>query len=319
MKKLILPLIAVALVVGFTACKKSFANEGKGAKVTVKTPDGRDSVIFVEYTEEDTHLGDSLARSYGQLMAVQAMQQYEQALTQIPDAQKESFTKKDFLKGVKSICAVDTADLDFILGVQTGMQLWGAAKGMPEQLMVPAEIDAMLEEFEKVFKQDSIQGSPYTYQEEFQIHLNKATAEAEAKRLKAIEETPEAKDNLAAGQAYADNLVNNEGYTRSESGLVYKVTEPGEGDKVAPNSRLKLRYVGKHINGEVFDQTEEEPMASYAGQFIKGFSEGLQLLGQGGKATIVIPAEIGYGVKGSKPKIGYNETLVFDIEVVEIL
>lgn len=298
--------MAATMVAGLASCGQS----KDGSKSTDAS---------ANYTPEEQLLGDSLAYTYGQLMAVQAQQQQAQMKMQLTPDQQRDFSKSEFMKGVKAVAKIDTTQLDYVMGLQMGMQLWYAAKGMPAQLMVPAEMEKMLKAFEGTYNLDTISVSPYTYQELFQKYLNKAEQSAEAKRIEALENSTESVDNKAAGAAYADSLVNQAGYTRSESGLVYLIQEPGTGDKVAANSRVKLRYNGKHINGETFDQTREEPMTSYAGQFIKGFTEGLTLLGKGGKATIVIPGDLGYGPRGQKPSIGANETLVFDIEIVDIM
>lgn len=291
---------------GATACG------GKGADKAAPTADN------IAYTSEDYLLADSLAQSYGALMAVNAQQQIEQNKMRMTPAQAAAFDMDAYLKGVKEVANIDTADMAYVMGMQMGMQLWYAANGMPPQLKVPVTAKTILKGFDAVIKLDSIT-DPYIYQGNFQKFISDAEANAQKKEIAMIEASEEYKSNTEAGAAYADSLVNNAGYTRAESGLVYKILEPGSDTKVEHNNRIKLRYHGKHIDGTTFDQTREEPMQTYVGQFIPGFTEGLMLLGKGGKATLVIPADLGYGSKGQKPTIGYNETLVFDIEVEDIL
>ncbi|MDE5608152.1 MAG: FKBP-type peptidyl-prolyl cis-trans isomerase [Muribaculaceae bacterium] len=302
MKKVVLALCAAGLLTGLSACGKK-----DSAKAATDT-----------YTAEEIAFGDSLAEAYGQMMAVQAQQQIQQYKMYMASGQTEDFDVDKFMKAAKKMAEVDTADIATFLGTQMGLQLWGAAKGIPAQLKTPAPVAKMIKGFEAVMKLDSVD-NPYAYQEQFQMLATKAETTAREKELKALNESPESVANIAAGTAYADSLVANAGYTRSESGLVYLITEPGSDTKVEKNNRIQLRYVGKHIDGTVFDQTREEPMKSYANQFIPGFTEGLTLLGKGGKATIVIPGELAYGPRGSQPKIGANETLVFEIEVEDIL
>lgn len=297
MKKVILAICTVGLLGGMSSCCKKEANK--------------------EYTAEEVAMGDSLALAYGRLMAVQAQQQIRQAKMYMTPEQAKNFDVDAFVRAVKDFARLDTADMAKFMGTQTGSQLWGAAKGIPAQLQVPAPVEDMIKGFEEVMKLDSIT-NPYAYNVAYQTLIQKAQAHAEEKELKALNESEESVANIAAGTAYADSLVENAGYTRAESGLVYLITKPGTEPKVEKTNRITLRYVGKHINGEVFDQTRENAMQMYANQFIPGFTEGLTLLGEGGKATIVIPGELAYGPRGSQPKIGSNETLVFDIEVEEI-
>lgn len=305
MKKVILPLCAAAILAGATACGD------KGA--ASKSPDG------ITYTQDDKLLADSLGQAYGALMAANAQQQIEQMKTmRLTPEQAKAFNMDTYLKGVKEVAKIDTADMAYIMGLQMGMQIWFAANGMPPQLKVPVTADIILKGFQATIKRDSIDNFP-EIQGNWQNYFSKAQQNAQQKELDMIEATEEAINNKAAGIAYADSLVANEGYTRAESGLVYKIEVPGDDVKVARNNRIKLRYTGKHLDGTTFDQTREAPVETYVSAFIPGFTEGLTLLGKGGKATIVIPAEIGYGVEGKQPTIGYNETLVFDIEIEDIL
>lgn len=298
MKKIILSLCAAAVTLGFTACGGKSSNNATDA--------------------EGKAIGDSLSLIYGQMMASNARSQFDQQIATMSEEQKASFTKAQFMRGLQAVANRDTADLAYILGVQAGLSLWGAQKAIPAQYDIPADGTVMIEAFEKIFNADSIENA-YTYQMQFQGILNRAQEYAQEKETARLEADPVAIENKAKGQAYADSLVNNAGFTRAESGLVYKIIEEGTGEKVKPNDRIKLRYVGKHIDGTVFDQTREDPMTSYASRFIPGFNEGLQLVGKGGKAILVIPSDLGYGLQGQGNTIGLNETLVFDIEIEDIL
>lgn len=299
MKKIIISLCAAALTVGFTAC-----SDKNGADETA--------------SDRDIVLGDSLSTAYGEFLGANFRQQFDQQISRLSEEQKANFSKADFMRGVQAIATRDTADLAYFMGLQAGMQIWGASKGMPEQFNIPANSAEMVKALEKTFNADSI-GDAYLYQMTFQQVMNKVQQYAQDKENERLASSPEAIENKAKGAAYADSLVANQGYSRAESGLVYKIEKTGEGDLVKANDRIKLRYKGMHTDGTVFDQTREEPMTSYASRFIPGFTEGLQLLGKGGKATLVIPGDLAYGVQGQGGTIGRNETLVFDIEIVDIV
>ncbi|MCM1450453.1 MAG: FKBP-type peptidyl-prolyl cis-trans isomerase [Clostridiales bacterium] len=299
MKKIILSICTVALGIGLVACGDKAQSNSNAS-------------------ERDIQLGDSMATAYGEFMGATSRTNIDRQLASMSEDQKKNFSNADFLRGVKAVASRDTADLAYLMGVQAGMQLWGAAKGMPEQFNVPVDAQEMVKAFEKVFNADSIADS-YSYQMNFQQIMSAVQAYAQEKENARLESLPEVIENKAKGAAYADSLVNNAGYTRAESGLVYIIENPGTGDLVKANDRIKLNYKGMHIDGSVFDQTREEPMTSYAGRFIPGFTEGLQLLGKGGKATLVIPGELAYGLQGQGETIGRDETLVFEIEIVDIL
>lgn len=298
MKKIIISLAAVALTMGITSCGN-------------KAADNQD------YTAQDKALGDSLSYAYGKALGANMYDQFHRQVEALPENQQGLNSISEFLRGLKAVADRDTANVAYIMGVQAGSQIWGAAKGMPAQFNIPVSTDAMIKGFKEVFAADSI-GDMYQYQSVFQMLIGRVQNLAAEKENARLEALPESIENKAKGAEYAEAMLN-EGYQKSESGLVYLIQEPGTGDKVKKGDRIQLRYVGKHINGEVFDQTKDEPMTSYSNRFIPGFTEGLELLGKGGKATIIIPAEIGYGVAGQGETIGHNETLVFDIEVVDIL
>ncbi|MFY8022191.1 MAG: FKBP-type peptidyl-prolyl cis-trans isomerase [Bacteroidia bacterium] len=111
----------------------------------------------------------------------------------------------------------------------------------------------------------------------------------------------------------------NQEYTTA-SGLRYRVTELGKGKQVEAGDKATVHYTGKLTNGTKFDSSKDrnQPFTFKvgAGQVIKGWDEGLQLLKVGDKATFVIPAELAYGDRdmGSIPP---KSTLVFDIEVLD--
>ena len=100
------------------------------------------------------------------------------------------------------------------------------------------------------------------------------------------------------------------------SGIVYLIQDSGS-DKRAFNDRdtVKVNYRGTLINGKEFDKNEgiEFPL----NRVIKGWTEGMKLVGEGGKITLVIPAELAYGERGPR-EIGANSTLVFDVDLLEV-
>lgn len=127
-----------------------------------------------------------------------------------------------------------------------------------------------------------------------------------------------AEKNAKDGLGYLEKSLA-DGMEKTESGLLYKVVKAGEGAKPALTDKVRVKYTGKLIDGKVFDSTEDGRGTQDFGvnQVIKGWQEGLQLMAKGGKYEFVIPAELAYGKQGP-PQIGPNQTLVFDVELVDI-
>lgn len=138
-------------------------------------------------------------------------------------------------------------------------------------------------------------------------------AKAEAERI-AAEKEAEAKAKLA-------ELT--KGATTTESGLMYIMREEGNGEKPQASQVVKVHYEGKLVDGTVFDssfkrnQPIEFPIG--VGRVIPGWDEGIALLSVGGKATLIIPSELAYGARGAGGVIPPNATLVFEVELVEIV
>lgn len=129
--------------------------------------------------------------------------------------------------------------------------------------------------------------------------------------------------NKEKGDAFLEANKAKDSIEVSESGLQYKILEPGN-DKKAVNDQdtVWVNYKGTLIDGKVFDQSREgNPAQFQVSRVVKGFSEGIKLLGEGGKAILYIPAELGYGEQDNRrygSPIGPNETLIFDIEVTKV-
>jgi FKBP-type peptidyl-prolyl cis-trans isomerase len=106
---------------------------------------------------------------------------------------------------------------------------------------------------------------------------------------------------------------------RTESGLIYQVIKPGYGAKPGLTDKVQVIYRGYLLGGEEFDRSiADKPISFRLDQVIKGWSEGVQLMKVGAQYRFVIPAELAYGARGAPPKIGPNETLVFEIELVGV-
>lgn len=111
----------------------------------------------------------------------------------------------------------------------------------------------------------------------------------------------------------------NKTYTTA-SGLQYEALRLGTGKRPTKFSRVKVHYHGYLPNGQVFDSSVDrgEPIVFGLNQVIAGWTEGVQLMREGAKYRFQIPGYLAYGPQGSPPKIGPNQTLLFDIELFEV-
>jgi FKBP-type peptidyl-prolyl cis-trans isomerase FkpA/FKBP-type peptidyl-prolyl cis-trans isomerase FklB len=131
-------------------------------------------------------------------------------------------------------------------------------------------------------------------------------------------------DDAKKAQASSDSFLTENGkkpgVKTTASGLQYLVTKEGTGKSPAAYSMVKVHYTGKLVDGTVFDSSVErgEPIEFPLNQVIPGWTEGLQLMKEGGKATLYIPSQLGYGQQGVPGTIPPNSTLIFDVELIEV-
>ncbi len=156
--------------------------------------------------------------------------------------------------------------------------------------------------------------TPRLSQEEIRAALTGATTAVNDK-LKA-----RAKTNLDAGQAFLKKHKIEAGVVELKDGLQYKVLEKGTGVQPKPEDKVVVHYEGRLINGEVFDSSRARgtPVTFPINGVIKGWQEVLPLMATGARWKVVIPPDLAYGAQGAGASIGPNETLVFDIELLEI-
>ncbi len=119
---------------------------------------------------------------------------------------------------------------------------------------------------------------------------------------------------------YFAELDKNPAVKKTESGLRYEIVAEGEGAKPKATDKVKVHYTGKLTNGQTFDSSVERkaPIVFALNEVIPGWTEGVQLIGKGGKVKLYIPADLGYGEAGAPPVIPPNAPLVFDVELLDI-
>ncbi|MBR1705974.1 MAG: FKBP-type peptidyl-prolyl cis-trans isomerase [Bacteroidales bacterium] len=122
--------------------------------------------------------------------------------------------------------------------------------------------------------------------------------------------------NNEKGEKYIEKFLQEEGAEKTESGLAYKIIEAGSDVKpTSDKDTVWVNYKGTLLDGTVFD--ENENINFQLNRVIKGWGEGLKLIGEGGKAQLVIPGDLAYGEYGTRG-IDPNSTLVFDVELIKV-
>ena len=124
-----------------------------------------------------------------------------------------------------------------------------------------------------------------------------------------------------AGQAFLDKAATEKGATKTASGLIITTTKAGNGASPKPTDKVKVHYTGTLTDGTVFDSSVQrnEPATFQLNQVIPCWTEGVQLMKVGGKAKLVCPSAIAYGDNGRPPTIKPGATLVFDVELLDIV
>jgi FKBP-type peptidyl-prolyl cis-trans isomerase FklB len=131
----------------------------------------------------------------------------------------------------------------------------------------------------------------------------------------------EGNKNMEEGAAFLAENAKKEGVIVLPSGLQYESLVEGEGDIPTADKQVKCHYHGTLIDGTVFDSSVErnEPAVFPVNGVIQGWVEALQLMSVGSKWKLYIPSELAYGPNGAGGAIGPNSTLVFEVELLEIL
>ena len=201
----------------------------------------------------------------------------------------------------------DNQKASYGVGLNVGRSLRGAEDSLDMKAFSKGVEDAMN-------KRD-----PAVPQEEIQAALKKfgdaVMANQQAKQAAA------AKKNEEEGQAYLKENGAKQGVTTTASGLQYEVLKQGDGPMPTDSDKVRVNYKGTLIDGTEFDSSEKHggPSEFTVGGMIPGFTEALELMPVGSKYRFVIPANLAYGPQGAGEDIGPNSTLIFEIELLDIV
>ncbi len=218
----------------------------------------------------------------------------------------------------KAEAAPPKDDIGYFLGMSVGQQLAQQgfeAKDFTAEGLAAGLVDALSG------------GEPKLSSEQFQAVAQKIEATLRARQQEAMEVTKkQGVVNLEKSKLFLEENAKKEGVKQLASGLQYKVVTAGLGKSPTAENTVKVHYTGTLINGRTFDSSVErgEPATFGVGQVIPGWRQALQEMKVGDKWMLYIPPQLAYGAQGSPGRgpdegIGPNETLIFEVELLEIV
>jgi FKBP-type peptidyl-prolyl cis-trans isomerase len=213
---------------------------------------------------------------------------------------------------VANVCAEDVLKTQQEkVGYAIGMNI--ATNMMQQKIDVDADqlaagLTAVLKGEKTVLTQEEMGQVLTAFQQEMQM---KQMAEMAA----------EAAKNEKIAQEFLEKNGKLDGVVTLESGLQYKIIKAGEGASPKADSTVQVHYRGTLLDGTEFDSSYKrgEPASFPVNGVIAGWTEALQLMKEGAKWQLVIPAKLAYAERGAPPMIPPNATLIFDVELLKIL
>lgn len=166
---------------------------------------------------------------------------------------------------------------------------------------------------------DALAGPKAVTMNDREIRAAMNALQVELRRLEKQNRREAADLNLKRGQAFQAEYKARPGVVALANGLLYRELQPGEGGKPGEMDNVVVNYRGSLIDGSEFDATEDgRPVTLRLVSGITGWREALKRMPQGAKWEIVIPHTLAYGERGVPGTIGPNETLVFQVELLDI-
>lgn len=186
---------------------------------------------------------------------------------------------------------------------------WGLAMGSQLKGMGVKDLD--LASYNDAVKAVYSGEEPAMKPEEAQKLINEYLTDLQEKATKAARE---------AGEKFLADNKKDERVKVTESGLQYIVEKEGTGKTPTAESEVTVHYTGMLLDGQVFDSSVNrgEPATFPLNRVIPGWTEGLQLMKEGGKYRFFIPSDLAYGPQGIPNAIPPHSTLIFDVELIKV-
>ena len=200
----------------------------------------------------------------------------------------------------------DEQKYSYALGYQIGRQI----QRQLDSENVELDVDAFARGIA-----DVLSGRGLALSQEEIMKAIETKSEQEVEKMKELGDS-----NELSGEAFRAEYGKQETVMRTDSGILYRALTDGSGTKPGPNDTVVVHYRGTLPDGQEFDSSYKrgQPATFSLGGIIAGWKEVLQLMSEGAKWEVVIPPELGYGSVGAGGLIGSNQTLVFEIELIEV-
>lgn len=192
-----------------------------------------------------------------------------------------------------------------------GLELGVSLQKKKEEIDLAVVFMGMRDTLEKKGNRITAEEAQVIKKESFQRLREKQMAEQKVK----------AEENKKASETFLTENKSKEGVVTTESGLQYIVLKEGSGQKPKETDKVKVHYAGTLIDGKEFDSSIKRghPAEFKVGGVIKGWSEALQLMKTGSKYKLFIPPSLAYGERGQGSGVPPNATLIFEVELLEIV
>lgn len=224
---------------------------------------------------------------------------------------KTIFTRLFILVSLIGGSYTHAAALDKTQSTASSIEKISYALGHEFSSQVPDEVDfkAFVEGLRAGYTK---QPNPYT-QKELQEAYHQTQMQLEKKQKS------DAIKAAAVEEKFLSENAKKPGIVTTKSGLQYKIIQKGKGKRPTTNSIVTVHYKGLLLDGTEFDSSykRNEPIEFPLDQVIPGWTEGLQLMQEGSKATLYVPSKLAYGSQNTGP-IPANSTLIFDVELIKV-
>ena len=170
----------------------------------------------------------------------------------------------------------------------------------------------------KAIKDSLSGGKPLMTEQEMREAIGALQKDMAAKQQEKVKMMGE--KNKKEGEAFLAENKKKEGVTTLPSGLQYVILAEGTGKQPKATDTVTVQYRGTLIDGTEFDSSYKrgQPATFTLNQVIKGWTEGVQLMKEGGKIRLFVPSELAYGDRGAGAQIGPNAALVFEVELLSV-
>ena len=218
-------------------------------------------------------------------------------LPEVPVLYDDEFSKKDIsaIIGKQMGAALKQGD---VIKINWAMKAFNDALAVESEEVIDEQLAMTIQQMQK-------------FMAEYQMLLRKKAMEEYQKSLA---------ENDARSKEWLAEIEKMEGVQKTESGILYRIDRVGDGDfATADTDVVKVNYEGKTSDGNVFDSSYErgEAIAFPLNRVIKGWTEGMKLINEGGQITLWSPSELAYGVQ-APASIGPNQALEFKVELLEV-